>query len=311
MVNRCQSRVPVAFANAAGVSAKDNVQAPEQAVVDSPVAANRMDETLGVGRNGADEDTSFRGVAIRDPAFTVDQYDAAQGTPSGGILQGDQLLGDLALSHFPTSVVLIGLLRTVLHDTGEIVCGRGTEKSVDILMQRALIALEPSDIIALVDDLRGDLGLTSNRADGHDTAFELEQFQQLWNELISLDFSSATSCPSTKHMKNVQRMLSAAPTTRATRRIAVNRYDLPVGDFGYHAHPTAKARLKRFRATPRDHRGNPIVRGKSCKLALESSLDFPNSSIAPQPSAPLSIAQTAVRRICNKEFRFLRSTRGS
>ncbi len=49
-------------------------------------------------------------------------------------------------------------------------------------MQRTLIALEPEDVVAaLIDDLRGDLGLTAHRIDSHDAACKLQQLQKLGN----------------------------------------------------------------------------------------------------------------------------------
>jgi hypothetical protein len=87
------------------------IQAPVQAVLDPPGAAHRVRESLGVGRDGVDEDTPLHGMAILDPAFALARADAAQGAPTRGVGHGAQLLGDPVPAYFQTSVVLVGRAR--------------------------------------------------------------------------------------------------------------------------------------------------------------------------------------------------------
>ena len=171
MADRGQDCRRVVLADAAGVFVEDDIQAPVQAVLDSPMAPHRMGKALGVAGAGSDEDTPLHGPAILGPAFAFDQANAAPGAPSRGVGQGVRLFGDPIPAHLQTSVVLVGLLGVVVHDMGELTRGRGGEELLDLLVQRRLIALEAKDVIAaLRDDLRGDLGLAAHRIDGHDAA---------------------------------------------------------------------------------------------------------------------------------------------
>jgi len=75
---------------------------------------------------------------------------------------------------------------------------RLTSSRLTLLVQRPLAALKPEHVVtAFGYDLRGDLGRTAQRADGHDAALDLEQLQHLGIVVISLDVSAVASCPST------------------------------------------------------------------------------------------------------------------
>lgn len=109
-----------------------------------------------------------------------------------------------------------------MSDIGKITVTRGVKEVLDLIMQGALIALESQDVIpALLDDLLGDFGLTAHRINGHDTARQLKEFQQLRDRLdfvrlllggFSPQYQSVAVGPSADH---VQRRFAAAAITRA------------------------------------------------------------------------------------------------
>jgi hypothetical protein len=128
VANPGQDRRCMACADATGVFAKDDIQAPVRAVLHAPVTAHRMSEAFGVGGDGVDEETPLHAVTVRDPALTPDQADAAQSHPTPRVGQGAQLLSDPVAAHFQAPVVLVGLLGVVVHDSGEATRGRGGEE---------------------------------------------------------------------------------------------------------------------------------------------------------------------------------------
>lgn len=68
----------------------------------------------------------------------------------------------------------------------------------DLVVHRRLVALERDDVVrAALPDLADDLPLAARRVDGDDRALEAEEVEQSGIAVISLDFSSALTCPMT------------------------------------------------------------------------------------------------------------------
>ena len=106
------------------------------------------------------------------------------------------------------------------------------EKPDDIVMQRALVALQCQGIVAaLLDDLLGDRALAVERIGGHDRAFQRQHGQQLRHrgDLVGFGVSgdlrqhqALLAAPGTDH---VQRRFAAGAIEGAAQHLAIDRHN--------------------------------------------------------------------------------------
>jgi lysophospholipase L1-like esterase len=115
-----------------------------------------------------------RRMLIAAPTLALDEADAALCTSTRRFGQRAEFLGDPVTAHFQTPVIVVGFLDVIMGDTGKAAGTRRGEDVLDLVMQGALVALEPEHVVGtLVVDLFGNLGLAAHGVDGHDAAFEL------------------------------------------------------------------------------------------------------------------------------------------
>src|SRR4051794_16333515 len=154
---------------------------------------------------------------------------------------------------------------------------RGEQR--DVLVQRALIALEGQNVVGLlVQDLLRDAALASHGLDGHDGALDRQQVQQLGDgdDLIGLvrhlDLTQHEALTGRKGRHHVKRALALLAKGLA-RRLAIDGDHLGRGTREL-ADPAHEAATERFGIERGENVAQLVVRGSSVHKWPEATQEF-------------------------------------
>ena len=226
------------------------------------------------------------------------------------------------LPHLVAGVGLGGLLVEVVLDAVEVREDAVLEEALSLLVQRRVVVLEREDAVSLrLDDVGRDGLLGAHRVDGEDAALPLQGRHELRMAVISLDFSPAGTCPSTRRFAVAQaltrwmgpRLLALSllrrtvPPSMATTSSSTISATVPTHRMKL-AEKASELSIEKTRQMVSCD-GMPF--GWSRILRIHSSLAFPKSSICTKPSAPQMTARTLRTKMSRSEWRRVRAKRGS
>src|SRR4051794_30730264 len=172
----------VVGSDAAFVIAEDHVHDPVQTVLDGPMASHDHGQAFGWQAQRSDEEPRFPFDRAADLAEAVDDDDALQAGPVGALLQPGDVVDDGGGPGLDAAVIAVDGFVPAAGGLFEAVARLLGHEEFDILAQRALVAFQGEDVIGLlIEDCPGDVTLTADRVNGHDSAFESHQVEQLRN----------------------------------------------------------------------------------------------------------------------------------
>jgi hypothetical protein len=227
----------VAHAGSVLVLIHHDIKPPVQLIFNAPMLADHVVEALGGQRCAEQVIGRLSGGLGRGFADAGDLADGGQARPMVDLLQPVDLARDQGRAGFDAAVIGINGLRTRRRLVRRIV-----EECADVLMQRALVALQRQDVVAaLIDDLPGNGTLAVERVGGHDRALQCEHLQKLRHggDLIRLgvggnlrQHKALLAAPRADH---VQGRLATGAIEGAAQDLAVNRHDAlnRIGETGH------------------------------------------------------------------------------
>ena len=153
------------------------------------MGAYRLSYLPGIGRQAADKETSLNADAPFDLARLLNHGDACQPAPGHFLFQPVKLAADNALARLNAPVSGISLAVGVADRYGYGLGRLCLQKQADIVIERALIALERQNIIgALVPNLFRNAALTTHRINRDGVPRDIEQIKQGWNRRNLIGF---------------------------------------------------------------------------------------------------------------------------
>ena len=239
---------PIVLAGSVSVFVHLDIEAPVQPVFDAPMSPGDGIEALGRERLAEQVVGGFaRGLlgALAGPGnFGV----RLQPRPLMLLLQPLDVAGDKSGAGLDPAMIAID--RGV---GGDRFGFRIVEEGSDVVVQRALIALQRHGVVAaLRDDLAGDAALAVERVHGHDRPLEAQQSQQLGygGDLVGLgvggDLPQHQLLIAAAGRDHVQRRLAARLVERSPHHLAVDR-NHPLAALGEARHEPLEAGAKLLR----------------------------------------------------------------
>ena len=156
------------------------------------------------------------------------------------------------------------------------------DKQLDVVSERALVALQGEDVIGfLVEDRLRDVTLAAHRVDGYDRTLDLQHAQELGDgdDLVGLlphlDLAEYETLSRGESRHDVDRTLEILLLLRSLRTGPAHGFAVDGDDFGRNPglrrDPGDKATLEGFGVQGRQNVAQVIMRGRSIRERSEAS----------------------------------------
>ncbi len=244
-----------------------HIQTPMQPVLDLPMATNRLCESGRIRGERTDEIPLFRSdaaVGLPQRFHHRHTLDARPCLERPSLRRRKSHATPLFRAAMPASLGRMPPIGKVL----VVRPFRHIEAILDLLVQRALIALESQHVVrALFHDCLRNLLLASHRIDRDRSSVQFQCVNQFRYRrdfirfLRRLPLTHGDSATAHERAHYMDRLLAASPIMRVACRLAIQRHDLSRQRGTQRFHPPQKARLK-FRAAQRcKHPADRVMRG--------------------------------------------------
>ena len=252
--DRCKVRRGVGLVNGASVLSHLHVERPVQAVLDAPVFAGALGESLRRRSQTRQEDVQLARGLVLHRASALDERDAPERRPLLARKHTGPRRDRPCLARLDPPVALV-LGPAVAHGhPGEPVGARGREVAHGHLVGRAAIGLQVEQIVRLPrhDRLRR-LAAAVRRVGGHQRALEFQHREQIAHprDLLgrALDgvLGQQEALLARPHVDQVELRSERGPSQRAPQGLAVEGDDLPGEALREALDPRLHARPERLR----------------------------------------------------------------
>lgn len=257
----------MALADAGLVLAEGHVQLPVQTIFNPPVLTHRPGEAA-TGQIAAQDIVSDFSHMLSITQSVVDRdTNRLEIVPA---VRVGQIAGYLTKEIGPILFATMGdhqRLMTTNRNPSKVVLQVIEKECPDSFQQGWLVSFDGQAVIALgLDNLFGDLGLATHRVDGDQTPLDFQHFQQLGNRCDLVAFSIDHGLlqadmidrgPGADHMDGG---LRTGLIVDSTEGLAIDRDDLPVGDFLEGGDPTQQCLFKLRGLDRSQNRVEPVMR---------------------------------------------------
>ena len=175
-----QVRCTMSFSDSAVILSESYIEAPMQTVFNTPVPSDSLRKADGIiGQTGNEIACVFSNTVSKIP-LGFSHPEAGESGPFGFVLKPVHISDGGVSASLNSAVAAIdggmGVVRKVL----VVVLPGFLEEQFHFFVENALVALEGENIItSLLRDLLGDFLLATHGIDGYDTAFDIQDLEQL------------------------------------------------------------------------------------------------------------------------------------
>src|SRR4051812_19383195 len=231
-------------------SRKTHVQDPVQAVLDGPVTADDRTQQVRQQHQRCEVEACLLLDFSGDLSRALNHDHRLEARPVVPFLQPGNIVDDSGGPGLDTAMIAVDRLITADLGILKACCLLLGDKQLNVLAQRALIALQREHVIGfLVHDLLCDVALATHGIDGHDRTLDRQHVQQFGNsdDLVGLfrdlhltQHEPLAGCEGRNHVDRRDAVLLSA---RPPRGLAING-NHPVRRSGQCSDPGDKASLE-------------------------------------------------------------------